>query len=910
MNSLPVNRITIDGREFHVEEGKNLLEASLSLGFDLPYFCWHPALGSIGACRLCAVKQFRDEKDAEGKIVVACMTPVSEGTRISIADEDAKTFRAAVIEWLMLNHPHDCPICDEGGECHLQDMTVMTGHDYRRNRFPKRTFQNQDLGPFVNHEMNRCIECYRCVRFYHDHAGGRDLEVFAAHDHVYFGRQKDGTLESEFSGNLVEVCPTGVFTDKTLKKHYNRKWDLQSAPTLCPHCGLGCNVIAGERYGGLRRILNRYNHEVNGYFLCDRGRFGYEFVNGPKRLRRAVLRRDRGEPREPIGIDAAIKELVSLAADRSNVLGIGSPRASLEANFLLRRITGRERYFPGLSERDRSLLGSLVEILGRCAPASLHDVESADAALVLGEDLLDVAPRMALALRQIHRREGERLAAAMKIPPWNDAAVKDIAQGAKAPLFLATPFETRLDDAASELFREPPAEIARLGFAVAEAVRLGAKTDDRAGRIARALLAAERSIVVAGTSLGEPAILDAADRVVRALRGAGRDARLAPTVPECNSLGAALLSGGSLEEALRHARELASPTLIVLENDLFRRAPRPLVKELLSKARRVVVIDAIEHETSDEADLLLPAGTFAESDGTWVNNEGRAQRFFRVFVPDAEIRESWRLLVEVLARTGDQRAASWKSLDPVREAMIEELPELLGIEKAAPPASFRVDGQRISREPDRYSGRTAIHARESVHEPKPPEDPDSPLSFSMEGYRGRPPAPLVPYFWAPGWNSVQSVNKYQKTIGGPLEGGDGGARLFSPRDPEERPETGTIETPEAFTKRDGEWLFLPLYEIFGSEELSALAPAVAARAPEPYVLLSRDDATRLDVQNGARVAISLDGWTRQLSARVADSVAPGVAGLYLSGLAGGDGERNGSLAELGLPAWGRIERIS
>ena len=152
--------------------------ACLSLGFDLPYFCWHPALGSVGACRQCAVKQFRDEHDTHGKLVMACMTPAAEGTRISIDDAEASAFRASVIEWLMMNHPHDCPVCDEGGECHLQDMTVMTGHAYRRYRFRKRTYRNQDLGPFVNHEMNRCIQCYRCVRFYRDYAGGSDLDVF------------------------------------------------------------------------------------------------------------------------------------------------------------------------------------------------------------------------------------------------------------------------------------------------------------------------------------------------------------------------------------------------------------------------------------------------------------------------------------------------------------------------------------------------------------------------------------------------------------------------------------------------------------------------------------------------------------------------------------------------------------
>src|SRR3990172_6661852 len=232
--------IHVDGKAYEGADGNSLLHACLSVGLDIPYFCWHPAMESVGACRQCAVKQYRDANDTKGRIVMSCMTPAADGTRISINDQEVKDFRARVIEWLMVNHPHDCPVCDEGGECHLQDMTVMTGHVYRQYRFNKRTYRNQFLGPFVNHEMNRCIQCYRCVRFYNDYAGGRDFGVFGAHDAVYFGRHEEGALENEFSGNLVEVCPTGVLTDRTLKQHYTRKWDLQTAPSVCVHCGLGC----------------------------------------------------------------------------------------------------------------------------------------------------------------------------------------------------------------------------------------------------------------------------------------------------------------------------------------------------------------------------------------------------------------------------------------------------------------------------------------------------------------------------------------------------------------------------------------------------------------------------------------------------------------------------------------------
>ena len=307
----------------------------------------------------------------------------------------------------MLNHPHDCPVCDEGGECHLQDMTVMVGHNYRRTRFPKRTYRNQDLGPFVNHEMNRCIQCYRCVRFYGDYAGGKDFGVFGCHDNVYFGRQSDGTLENEFAGNLLEVCPTGVFTDKTLKRHYTRKWDLATAPSVCVHCGLGCNTIPGERYGTLRRIMARFHSEVNSYWLCDRGRFGYEFVNDPKRIRRPHLR-DASDTLKPVSARAAGEHVA-----RPRPGGQGHRHrvaAGLAGDALRPAVARRGRpVLPRPGREDLGLARLTIQILsqGPAPIASLENAAKADAVLVLGEDCTNTAPLLALALRQtIYENQG------------------------------------------------------------------------------------------------------------------------------------------------------------------------------------------------------------------------------------------------------------------------------------------------------------------------------------------------------------------------------------------------------------------------------------------------------------------------------------------------------------------------
>jgi NADH-quinone oxidoreductase subunit G len=896
--------IYIDGKPYQVNGDQNALEACLSVGLDLPYFCWHPALGSVGACRQCAIKQFRDDQDTQGRLVMSCLTPIAKDMRISIEDGEARAFRAGVIEGLMESHPHDCPVCDEGGECHLQDMTVMTGHDYRRYSFSKRTFRNQYLGPFVNQEMNRCIQCYRCVRFYRDYAGGRDFDNFGIRNVVFFGRAKEGVLENEFSGNLVEVCPTGVFTDKTLKQHYTRKWDLQFAPSICPHCSLGCNTSPGERYGMLRRIVNRYNGEVNGYFLCDRGRFGYEFVNSSKRVRAPQI--GRNGDLERVSKPEAIGKLGELIRAGANVMGIGSARASLEANFALQELAGVEHFFAGVAETEWPLVERALDLLRNSAApvASLRQIENSDAVLVLGEDLTNTAPRMALALRQSVRvKPFEQIAAKLKLPDWNDHAVREAVQDDKGPMFIATPAATKLDDIATETRRAAPDDIARLGFAVAHALaseapdvaNLSSGCASLAKRIANALQEAHDPLVIAGVSCRSESILQAAANVSRALKQIGKSAKISFVLPESNSFGLALMRPRPLGDAIAAVKRGGVDTLIVLENDLYRRASRDKIDQLLSAVPHLIAIDSILHETCRKAELLLPAGTFAESDGTFVSHEGRAQRSFQVFVPDEDIEASWRWIRDGMIAAGRQEASAWQNLEDVLATLARTWSEFRGVQDAAPPPNFRIEQQKIAREPHRYSGRTAMFSNLTVHEPKPPSDPDSSLSFSMEGYSAQPPPALTPFFWTPGWNSIQAVNKFQEEIRGPLRGGNPGVRLFEPT-PESNSEYFR-PAPWGFEARTDEWLFLPAYHIFGSEELSRLAPGVAELSPEPYVGISADDSTRMGVKAGDHAQVELNGSRYDLPVRVISSLAKGVAVLPV-GL--------GLIDDASLPQGGRI----
>ncbi|ENF51531.1 NADH-quinone oxidoreductase subunit NuoG [Escherichia coli] len=889
--------IHVDGKEYEVNGADNLLEACLSLGLDIPYFCWHPALGSVGACRQCAVKQYQNVEDTRGRLVMSCMTPASDGTFISIDDEEAKQFRESVVEWLMTNHPHDCPVCEEGGNCHLQDMTVMTGHSFRRYRFTKRPHRNQDLGPFISHEMNRCIACYRCVRYYKDYADGTDLGVYGAHDNVYFGRPEDGTLESEFSGNLVEICPTGVFTDKTHSERYNRKWDMQFAPSICQQCSIGCNISPGERYGELRRIENRYNGTVNHYFLCDRGRFGYGYVNLKDRPRQPVQR--RGDDFITLNAEQAMQGAADILRQSKKVIGIGSPRASVESNFALRELVGEENFYTGIAHGEQERLQLALKVLreGGIYTPALREIESYDAVLVLGEDVTQTGARVALAVRQAVKGKAREMAAAQKVADWQIAAILNIGQRAKHPLFVTNVDDTRLDDIAALTYRAPVEDQARLGFAIAHALDNSAPAVDgiepelqsKIDVIVQALAGAKKPLIISGTNAGSIEVIQAAANVAKALKGRGADVGITMIARSVNSMGLGIMGGGSLEEALTELETGRADAVVVLENDLHRHASATRVNAALAKAPLVMVVDHQRTAIMENAHLVLSAASFAESDGTVINNEGRAQRFFQVYDPayyDSKtvMLESWRWL-HSLHSTLLSREVDWTQLDHVIDAVVAKIPELAGIKDAAPDATFRIRGQKLAREPHRYSGRTAMRANISVHEPRQPQDIDTMFTFSMEG-NNQPTAhrSQVPFAWAPGWNSPQAWNKFQDEVGGKLRFGDPGVRLF------ETSENGLdyfTSVPARFQPQDGKWRIAPYYHLFGSDELSQRAPVFQSRMPQPYIKLNPADAAKLGVNAGTHVSFSYDGNTVTLPVEIAEGLTAGQVGLPMgmSGIA-------------------------
>ncbi len=668
-------------------------------------------------------------------------------------------------------------------------------------------------------------------------------------------------------------------------------------PSICQQCSIGCNISPGERYGELRRIENRYNGTVNHYFLCDRGRFGYGYVNLKDRPRQPVQR--RGDDFITLNAEQAMQGAADILRQSKKVIGIGSPRASVESNFALRELVGEENFYTGIAHGEQERLQLALKVLreGGIYTPALREIESYDAVLVLGEDVTQTGARVALAVRQAVKGKAREMAAAQKVADWQIAAILNIGQRAKHPLFVTNVDDTRLDDIAAWTYRAPVEDQARLGFAIAHALDNSAPAVDgiepelqsKIDVIVQALAGAKKPLIISGTNAGSAEVIQAAANVAKALKGRGADVGITMIARSVNSMGLGIIGGGSLEEALTELETGRADAVVVLENDLHRHASATRVNAALAKAPLVMVVDHQRTAIMENAHLVLSAASFAESDGTVINNEGRAQRFFQVYDPayyDSQtvMLESWRWL-HSLHSTLLSREVDWTQLDHVIDAVVAKIPELAGIKDAAPDATFRIRGQKLAREPHRYSGRTAMRANISVHEPRQPQDIDTMFTFSMEG-NNQPTAhrSQVPFAWAPGWNSPQAWNKFQDEVGGKLRFGDPGVRLF------ETSENGLdyfTSVPARFQPQDGKWRIAPYYHLFGSDELSQRAPVFQSRMPQPYIKLNPADAAKLGVNAGTRVSFSYDGNTVTLPVEIAEGLTAGQVGLPMgmSGIA-------------------------
>jgi NADH-quinone oxidoreductase subunit G len=661
-------KLIIDQRPIEVPAGLKVIEAAERLGIMIPRFCYHPALGSVGACRMCAVKFL--EGPLKG-IQMSCTADAQDGMVVSTVDSEAVEFRRYIIELLMLNHPHDCPVCDEGGQCLLQDETVSGGHGLRRFLGRKRTYHDQVLGEFIAHEMNRCIHCYRCARFYQEFSGYRDLGPLQTANRVYFGRFQDGKLESPFSGNLVDLCPTGVFTDKPAR-YRGRRWDFQRGPSLCLGCSLGCNTIASVRYRSVVRIEARFKEAVNGWFICDRGRFGFDSVNHVDRPRRARMGCTEASFAEALAeVARKLKEIKTKNGPRS-VAWLGSSRCSLETQGALVRLcreTGGSSpvFFPNRTQERKARMAAVQ--LDEQLAVSLGGISSADFLLVVGADPINEGPMLALAMRQAFRNE----AAVAVLDPRAVELPMEFDHVALPVDRLGDWLRGLVDWVSGEPLDEiPPSPPLTKGG------EAGGAGGEQFLSLAEHLRQSRNPVIICGTDIVDEATPDlAADLASSLLRRKGK-AGLCYLLPGPNTFGAALLSGpgeNSFEEVLEDIEQGRVRALVLVKEDPYAHFPdRPRLDRAFARLELLAVLDHLPSEAARRAHILLPTSTHYETGSTFINQEGRAQFAPPVFgggMPVNQVSDGNhppRRYSDVLP--GGEPMAAWQLLARLSQALV------------------------------------------------------------------------------------------------------------------------------------------------------------------------------------------------------------------------------------------------
>jgi NADH-quinone oxidoreductase subunit G len=590
-------RITIDGKKIEVPLGTKVIQAAEQLGIVIPRFCYHPALGSVGACRVCAINCLEGTGPVKG-IQMSCMLDSQDGMVVTTQDEHSIDFRRQIIEWLMLNHPHDCPVCDEGGHCLLQDYTISGGHGIRTFKGEKRTHKNQLLGPLVQHEMNRCIQCYRCVRYYQEYTGFLDFGVMGSAQRIYYGRFEEGTLESPFSGNLIDICPTGVFTDKP-SRYEGRKWDFERTPGICVHCSLGCHTTVSARNRKIVRQEARFNKDINGHFICDRGRYGFDYVNLEERPRKSLIDKNPVDTNQ--ALDVIKKQLVKNKSENS-IAVIGSTRNSLETMLALNLFCDEYHLKAPVffnQPHEAQLIKTANSNLRSDLRISMQQIESADSILLLNTDPMAEAPMLALALRQAVRNGA-------KLKIIGNLAANGIGHKNRLPY---------LDDEIGH--QNDPFESTHDQLTEANLSEVAADFEDF-----------NRPVVICGTRLGELKTVRLAAELVKALQGNQKKAGLFYVHAEANSAGAALMEGnsGSMESIIDAIENGIIKTLIVVESDLWAQyANQTQLTKALDQLDRLIVLDYLNTPLVQKADVIIPTQTVFETGGTFVNQECRAQ---------------------------------------------------------------------------------------------------------------------------------------------------------------------------------------------------------------------------------------------------------------------------------------------
>ncbi|MBT8078461.1 MAG: NADH-quinone oxidoreductase subunit NuoG [Gammaproteobacteria bacterium] len=655
--------IEVDGVSMPATKGQMLIEVTDKAGIYVPRFCYHSKLSIAANCRMCLV-----EVEKAPKPLPACATPVADGMKVFTRSANAIAAQKATMEFLLINHPLDCPICDQGGECELQDLAMGFGRDISRYNERKRVVRDKDLGPLVSTDMTRCIHCTRCVRFSQEIEGLQELGTIGRAEDMKISMYIEKSVDHELSGNIIDLCPVGALNNKPYR-YSARAWEMLQREAVSPHDCVGTNMYAHVLRGKIKRVVPRENEAINETWIADRDRFSYEGIYSGDRLPAPMLRVD-GNWTEVSWEDALAKAAESLkAADGSSVGIVSSPSATLEESHLLSRIA-EHLSCSNIDHRTRcrdftdQQNDPVMPWLG-CA---IQDIEQADAIAVVGSNL---------------RREAPIIAHRVRKAALNGSAVS---------MVNSNEYEYHFDVADYEHGAGLVEMLAGIAVAACDtlpdsiaAVCDGVKPSAGQKRIAKSLRKAESGLLL----LGNIAARHEAFSAIRALAAAiaeATGATLGSLSEGANSAGAALAGvlphrgrGGKkrsdtgLDVIQMLDKKLDVTLLCNVEPDADILASANAVKQLADHKFVIALTPFASDDLRECADLLLPVGTFAESAGTYVNCEGRWQSFHGVANPVDEARPGWKVL-RVLANLLQVPDSDYQTSEEVRD----ELKNLLG----------------------------------------------------------------------------------------------------------------------------------------------------------------------------------------------------------------------------------------
>ncbi len=657
-------KITVDGHELEARTGQMIIEVTDAAGIYIPRFCYHPKLSIAANCRMCLV-----QVENARKPLPACATPVTPDMQVYTRNEYAIEAQKATMEFLLINHPLDCPICDQGGECELQDIAVGYGRGISRYNEGKRVVADKNLGPLVSTDMTRCIHCTRCVRFGQEIAGIQELGAFGRGDRMEIGTFIENSVDHELSGNIIDLCPVGALNNKPYRMSA-RAWEMEQRATIAPHDCLGSNIYAHVLRGKLKRIVPRDNESVNETWLSDRDRFSYEGIYSDDRIATPLVRVD-GKLREASWEEALEKAAAGLrqvaVTDGANALGAWvSPSATVEEAYLASRLMrhlGSGNIDHRLRRRD--FRGQDGEALLPGLGTTIAGIEELDGLLIVGSNLRREVPLLAHRVRK--------------------AALR----GAAVSLINAAEYEFLFPLA--EHIVEPSADfVNELNQVIAAAEGSGGSAAHLT--IAKSLQQPSASIVLGQMALRHPAFADVVAAARRLSEATG--ASLGMVTEGANAAGVAYAGAlphrgpaGTAVSSAGHdfGQMLASPLkalLLTAVEPEFDCADAVGAMNALAEADFIVALSPwLTYSASEHADVVLPIGTFAETSGTFVNAEGSWQSFAGVVPPVGESRPAWKVL-RVLGNLLDVPGFEYVSSEAVRD-------ELHALESIEPQAVAR-----------------------------------------------------------------------------------------------------------------------------------------------------------------------------------------------------------------------------